>query len=354
MATTDETIRLAGDLRIWIDDQVDEATRDIVEAWAEVWQNLSLDWGLAYQPIINAHAAGTKVSRSQILKAERTTKALVATRRAIQELTEYAGVRIMQPVDVIVRRSAETQLALIASQLPEGDIASDVRASLQRVDQLQLTTIVDRTRNSVTSLVNALPSFARQAINAELIRGIALGINPRAVARDMVSASQFVSRMNVAFLLPLNRANIIARTELLDAHRGAARLGQAANADVLQGWQWMAKLDRRTCPSCWSMHGTTHSLIEPGPHDHQQGRCARLPVTKSWKELGFDGIDEPEPLMRNAQAEFWRLPESEQALVMGKERLAQLKRGDLAWDDLSMVTSTPGWRKSYVVRPLAS
>src|SRR3546814_11471968 len=66
---------------------------------------------------------------------------------------------------------------------------------------------------------------------------------------------------------------------------------------------WVAQLDRRTCPSCWSQHGSKHALDEPGPLDHQQGRCARLPVTRSWRDLGFD-IDDPPSVVPDAETTF--------------------------------------------------
>lgn len=354
MATTDETLRLAGDLRIFIDEQVNAATRDIIAAWAGTWQNLSLEWGLAYRPLIIAQATGKKPSRTEIMRAEQTTRALVATRRAIQELTEYAGVRILQPVDVIVERAAQVQAQIIASQLPTGTAATEVKASLQRVDEAQLKKIVDMTTTSVTSLTKQLPAFARQAINAELVAGVALGRNPRAVARNMVTAAKLVQSMNVAFMMPANRALIIARTEMLDAYRGAAYLGQAANADVLAGWQWLAKLDSRSCPSCWAQHGTVHPITTPGPLDHQQGRCARMPLTKSWKDLGFDDLDEPDSIVPDAQSTFDGLSEKDQLRIMGRDRLKALRDGDIGWTDLSTKRSTLGWRDSYVVTPVAA
>lgn len=351
MATTEETLRLAGDLRIVLDAHVDATTRALVNAWAETWQTLTIDWGLAYAPLIAARAEGRKATRTQILRAERTTKAMIATRRALEDLARRVGVRILQPVDVIVRQAAEAQTSLILSQLPTDAAAADLRASLARVDQKQLEAIVARTTEQVTSLVSYIPKIGMQAINQELIRGVALGLNPRGVARDMVTAAQLVSRMERAFILPLNRAMIIARTELLDAHRNGAWYGQNANRDVLAGWQWLAKLDTRTCPSCWGNHGSIHELWESGPDDHQQGRCARLPVTKPWSDLGLD-IPEPPSLVPDAQSVFDDLPEAEQLRIMGRDRLDALKNGDLAWNRLSIKQKNDGWRDSYVVRPV--
>ena len=53
MAVNDETLRLAQELRIVIGAEVDQATRDLVAAWAKAWQTLSVEWSQAYLPILN-------------------------------------------------------------------------------------------------------------------------------------------------------------------------------------------------------------------------------------------------------------------------------------------------------------
>lgn len=177
-------------------------------------------------------------------------------------------------------------------------------------------------------------------MRSTLIRGIALGDNPRDAARTMLS------RVEGGFNGGRARALVIARTEMLDAHRASAQAQDLANAESLAGWQWVATLDTRTCPSCLSQHGTVHPVADPGPMDHQQGRCARLPKAKSWRDLGFD-IDEPADIFPDAQAWFEGLPANDQVAVMGQARLDLLKSGKVGWADLSTRRSTDGWRDSY-------
>jgi hypothetical protein len=117
---------------------------------------------------------------------------------------------------------------------------------------------------------------------------------------------------------------------------------------------WHAELNSsrgRTCPSCWAKHGTVHPLSEPGPIDHQQGRCSRTPKTKSWADLGFD-IDEPDDLIPDARAIFDALPETERVAIMGRRRLDLLDSGEIAWEDLPQLRTTSDWRDSYGVRPV--
>jgi SPP1 gp7 family putative phage head morphogenesis protein len=217
-------------------------------------------------------------------------------------------------------------------------------SGFNRVDQTALEAIVQRSREQITALSAPLAGQADAAMRAVLVRGIAVGDNPRRAAALMLQ------RVQGAFDGGRNRALVIARTEMLDAHRAATNANHAANADVLAGWQWVAQLDKRTCPSCWAQHGSMHAVDDPGPQDHQQGRCTGVPVTKPWSQLGF-AIEEPASILPDAQSVFDALPEADQLAVMGRDRLALLRSGKVAWSDLSVNRSTPGWRDSFAPRP---
>lgn len=235
---------------------------------------------------------------------------------------------------------------IIASQFPAeaGDQAAlGVRFGTVPADQI--SAIVKRTTQQVTKLTWPISRAATEAMKRELVRGVAMGLNPRESARHLMQ------RLEGQFNGGLARALNIARTEILDAHRAAAAASQEENSETLAGWVWTAKLDARTCPSCWAQHGQLHPLEEPGPLDHQSGRCARTPKTKSWKELGFD-VPEPADWLPDAEEAFAALSRADQLKIMGAVRLAALHRGDISWADLSKLRRTDGWRDSYGVTPL--
>jgi hypothetical protein len=178
-----------------------------------------------------------------------------------------------------------------------------------------------------------------------LLTGVAAGDNPRAIAQAMVR------RVEGGFTGGLTRALVISRSEVIDASRAAAREAHMANSDVLRGWTWHCACDRRSCPSCWAKHGNEYKLTDPGPLDHQQGRCSRTPLTKSWADLGFT-VKEPPSVMPDAMATFRAMPKADQLAVMGPARLAALDSGKASWADLAQRRKTTGWRDSYGVRPV--
>lgn len=75
-----------------------------------------------------------------------------------------------------------------------------------------------------------------------------------------------------------------------------------ANADIIKAVQWTATLDTRTCAVCMALDGQAFE-IDKGPHAprHWQCRCSRVPVLKSWKELGLP-LQEAGPSTRASNA----------------------------------------------------
>lgn len=349
MAVNRETLRLLRSMRLAVDRTVDTATNDLVKAWVYAWDMLAHDWELALTDLIAQSQDGAWPTRATIYRAERVLRALDATQDALERLAREAGVRIVDDLAAITAESAEWQARLTASQLPaEAGTQAALGAQFNRVDAGSLDAIVARTTQQITSNLLPLSMEATASLNAALLRGVALGENPKTAARAMLK------RIESTFNGGLTRAMNVARTEMLDAHRGAAHAQDQANADVLAAWEWHAALDRRTCPSCLAQHGRQHPVDVPGPYDHQQGRCARVPVTKSWAELGFTGLKEPKSLTPDARAWFDALPAKDQLQIMGPARLDLLKSGDIGWDDLTQRRTAAGWRDSYTVTPVSA
>lgn len=120
--------------------------------------------------------------------------------------------------------------------------------------------------------------FAQQA----LFTAIALGD----------SAAETAERLEWATNMPLQRAMVIARTELHRAWRGAQIANYRANNDVVQGWMWACDFGPRSCGACIALDGTTHTLDEDFD-DHICGRCSALPITLPWSQiLGDAGMSQ--------------------------------------------------------------
>lgn len=345
MAATRETIRLTKELQLVIDDTTAGWIRELTSAWVRSWKLVEAEWAAVTEQLAIESANGATPSRRTIRRLTNVRRALNSTQRMLDELTVLTNGKLVGGIPDIVQHTARMQSRLIASALPKG---SDVRRLAEARDELpnlQLDRIVRRTAQQITSQLRPLTAEATDAVVDQLVLGAARGQNPRRVA------AQMLQQVQGQFNGGLSRALVIARTEGLDAHRDAARTMQSRNSDVLEGWQWLAELNTRTCPACWSQHGSKHPLDERGPGGHQQCRCTRTPLTKSWRELGID-IPEPPSIIRDGQKEFGALPRRQQIEVMGPTRLQALESGRATWNELAEVRHNAGWRDAVYVRPV--
>lgn len=348
MAVNDQTWKLINGLRIHVDSELDAALAEWVKGWAQAWTELSEEWHTLMMDVAAAHTAGTPVTAAKLLRTKRARAAIETAWTQIERLCDELDVHVERVLPGLVESAPQWQRDLWQSQLP-APTAPGMAVLLTRVrdvDSSGLSAIVERTTQQIHAQTRPLPEFVTRTMKGELVRGIALGDNPNVVAR------RTVQRVGDRFDLGRTRALVIARTEMLDAHRAAGQSWDLENDELMVGWQWLAKLDARTCPSCWSMHGRTFDTAVPGPLDHQQGRCARLPKAKPWRDLDLDA-DEPADEIPDAQLVFDALPEADQVAVMGRDRLRLLQTGQTSWDELALRRSTTGWRDSYAPTPVA-
>ena len=299
---------------------IDGASDEVLLMWARTWTDL----------------------RGEILaEIERRGEAA-----ALRYAADYAARRLVETaqqssavVTGAARRLVELSLsdaaALIGAQLPSS-------WPLNRPAKPELDAIVQRATTQITSRMWALSDEASEAMRRRLIQGVAAGRNPRDTARLMVADVQD------AFDGGLARAQVIARTETIDAYRAGAKAQHEANADVLQGWVWLANLSERTCPSCVAMHGTEHDLDEPGPLDHPQGRCSRMPLVKPELVPGA-----PTPTIESGPEWMERQPEGVQRSVLGPRRFEAWQDGGYPVSRWAVRRESPDWRASYAPGPIS-
>lgn len=341
MTVTNLTVRHLAAVRLALNATVDSTTRALALAWSGAWDEVTDAWRVAIDDLI-ASSDGGWPTRTQILRAERTTRALKETLARMKALGTAAGVTVTGELGDLVAITDEWERALAGSQLPA---AFDL--SWTRVDGRTLDAIVQRTTGHLESRMHPLPADQQATMKQVLIRGVAIGDNPKTAATIMLK------RLHGAFDGGLRRAQVISRTEMLDAHRAAADAARKANADLLTGWMWTATKSHRTCPSCMALDGRIFPLDQPGPHDHPCGRCTAVPVTKTYRDLGI-AAPEPPADYQSGREWFDQQPRAVQLSIMGAERLARLDRGEIDWDSMAVLVDNPDWRPSWQVRPLAA
>lgn len=339
MAVNDRTLALILAQRRELAAITDAQARDITAAWARAFDEINADMQAAITDML-ADAGGDAARVSRIVRLRKANAALKIAADQLQRLAQASGVRISDDAVRVINAAVGGQAALVISQLPPG-----FTTNLLRVDAGQMQAIVERTTQQITARHYALSQEATAAMKRELLRSIPIGDNPRTAARNIVN------RVEGRFNGGLTRALTIARTESLDAYRTAAQRQQQTNADVLGSWQWVASLSARTCPACLSLHGSRHPLEEPGPEGHQNCRCARVPVTKTWRELGID-LDEAPSVLPDGGVWFNSQPAETQRKILGPTRYEAWRAGGYPREAWAVKRHTPGWRDSWVPSPV--
>jgi SPP1 gp7 family putative phage head morphogenesis protein len=195
--------------------------------------------------------------------------------------------------------------------------------------------------SALAALTEDLPAATAIAVRDALVDGILNGRGPRVTARAVRDALGSSTA----------RALTIARTETLRAYRAAALDTYRANSDVVKGWVWHATLDGRTCPVCWAMHGTEHTL-DATLGSHPNCRCAMVPQTVTWRQLGFAGIRETGWQPQLGSDLFAQASEAVQLAVLGPGKFAAYQAGELALEDLVQPTRSTRYGKGLRERSL--
>ena len=333
MSSTQDLLDLAVALKAATGGQIDATTARAMTGWVSAWHELTDEWALALTDLANqADDDGRWPSRATVLRSDRALAALAHTAERIEELVAATGDVVAGDLSALVGMAEDHQLRMIAAQFPD-DYPPGV-GNLVNPDAMDA--IVTRTQTSIVALSAPIAPDVEAAIKSVLIKGVAMGEHPRDAAREMLA------RVGDRFEGGRRRAETIARTSMLTAHRDAALASRIANADVVTGWMWLSALQSRTCISCIAMHGSIHAADEPGPNDHPNGRCTSVPITS---------LFEPP---RTGPEWLAEQPEKAQRAILGPRRYEAWKAGKYPPEQWAVRRTNKGWRDSYGVGPVGS
>jgi SPP1 gp7 family putative phage head morphogenesis protein len=190
---------------------------------------------------------------------------------------------------------------------------------------------------------------AATAAEEALITGVATGKGTKVIAREL---AKIFGQRGAADPGAIGRkAMLTARQSVLGSYRSASIANYRANADVLDGWVWMASIGRRCCPVCISKHGSVHPVTEAFA-SHISCRCSAAPRTKSWAALGFDGIPETRLEVEPGESVFARLDSATQRQILGPTKLRMFNAGQLTFEQLVAETNSAKWGKGLRERSL--
>jgi len=175
-----------------------------------------------------------------------------------------------------------------------------------------------------------------RAVGEALTTGFGMGWNPRRTAR--------LIRQRAG--MALTRALRIARTEQIRAWHQSTLQGYRDNGAVLRGYQRIAAHDSRTCLACLMKDGEFYA-VEEDFTDHVNGRCALVPITKPWADLGFEDIEETSVKWQSGEAWFREQSADAQRDIMGNKIYAAWKGGQISLQDVPHLQRSPVWGDAW-------
>lgn len=138
--------------------------------------------------------------------------------------------------------------------------------------------------------------LVQSMLNGEGIKDAAARVRKAIGAPSDLRKLTFAERRETGAKAAANRAEMIARTELLRASNIGLRKTYADNEEVLDGEEWYTARDDRACPECAAMDGLSVPDETDGeqPPLHPNCRCAVVPRPKKLSELldlGEEGLE---------------------------------------------------------------
>ena len=288
----------------------------LIEAYNLIWQQIEGDVRSITRQINEARQRGEIVNNAWL---NRRTRLEALEAQIAAYMAQFEG-QALNAVMAAQTEAAELQQAQLVKSLGQAGI----RASAWIYPDEAVRNLIGFMANG-SPLVDVLALRELQTgskIRETLIKGVALGWNPRRMEREARKVAGQV----------LSHALRIHRTEALRAFRETNYQTRQTNPELFRGWVWLSAANTTTCASCWAMHGTVHPSDER-MDEHPNGRCTERNLI-----VGF-----PNPDMETGEKLFKKLSRADQSKILTPGKLEAYRDGRIQLGDLVHVTHTRAW-----------
>ena len=287
--------------------QEEAAMREMAGRWLQVEQALSASMDALTLELANEGLA----SAEQLMRSRRFQALMVQTRDELRRYERYLEPRIEAGQRNMITQAiqhSETAVQAVAQQ-------AQITVPWNRLPVRNVEGMVGLAGDG-SPLADVLADASTAGVDAlrqQLVRGIALGVNPNEVARRAIRLGLGQS---------FTRMAAISRTEQLRVYR-LTSLESYANSRVVVGYKRLSARDNRVCPACLFADGQQYQ-IEHGFDEHVQGRCTMIPVLANVPPIRYE----------TGQEWFARQPEGTQLEILGRGRYDLWRRGEASLSDM--------------------
>jgi SPP1 gp7 family putative phage head morphogenesis protein len=326
---------LAEDYRNALEHRNQAAADRLATSWAQVASRLQADTTDLLGKIEAARAAGTPVKPAWLYQQRRLSSLTDAIVRETAEWAPYASSQVRAEAQRTVSQ-AQVEARNLAREAASTNLPG-VAATFTGLNTENLATILGHLQpgGPLDDLMMRLGGEAAEQAASVLVHGLTTGKGSAWITRGLAQALD----------VPRWRAETIARTEALRAYRETSRQTYA-RSNVVGSWVWTAYIDRRTCVCCVVMNGSEHPVTET-LDGHPRCRCAMVPKTKTWAELGLDPsldtMGPPKAQLLDGKTWLANQPEGVQLALMGPGKHRAWKSGEITLDDMVARTHSDAW-----------
>jgi len=227
------------------------------------------------------------------LTAKRLEKLLTELRVINRDAYNLVGKELTKELAGLADYEAGFQVRSIKSALP-----IEISVIQPTAEQVRAATMARPfqgryLREWMSGLEEAAGAKVRDAIRIGFTEGETIGQMARRLrgtkARGYTDGVVQISRRN---------AEGVVRTAVNHTSNVARQETYRQNADLVKTWRYVSTLDGRTSATCRTLDGQVFEIGKgPQPPQHINCRSTSIPITASWKELGFD-LDELPPSTR--------------------------------------------------------
>jgi hypothetical protein len=311
-----EVIRVLKKFREALDAKEAGLMAEMARRWLDIEKQLDADIALLAREMAERTAGGQLASEQLIWKMDQYKKLKIQLEEQIRLYNIFALEQIRKAqlaFGLLGIDAANAALMAILGPFGPGWSRLNIEAILSILGFAKDGTPLHRL------LAKDFP-LAVDGILKALINGIARGLNPAQIARDMANGMG----------LGLERALLIARTEAARAFReGSAN--QYRKSKVVRGFKRLVHKST-ACAACLFLDGEFYELDEE-MSDHPRGKCIEVPCVQ--------GVADPK--WQTGEQWFRTLPPERQREILGPQRFDKWKEGKIDLKDMAKKDHDPVW-----------
>ena len=275
--------------------------------WLQVEQALQAQIDAAALELIN----NGDTTISQAMRARRWHSLMEQTRDELRKYEDYIEPRIIDGQRTMITQAIQHSAAAIDAAAADAQMV----VQFNRLPTAAVESMVGLAGNGspLRDVLNDAAGAGADALGQQLVNGVALGLNPREVARRALRLGLGQS---------FTRMQAISRTEQLRVYR-VTSLESYRNSRVVVAYKRLSARDNRVCAACLFADGRQYD-IDYGFDEHPQGRCTLLPVLANAPPIQYP----------TGQEWFRTQPESVQRTILGAGRFDLWRRGEATLDDM--------------------